>query len=49
MSSSEEIGKALRTISKRLKEADFETGNNELPHTCNNCKYCHGVEGYDQQ
>ena len=49
MYSSEEIGKALRTISKRLKEADFGTENNELPHTCNNCKYCHGVEGYDQQ
>ena len=38
MYSSEEIGKALRTILKRLKESGFETGSNELPNTCNNCK-----------
>ena len=49
MYSGEEVGKALRTILNRLKETNFETDNNELPHTCNNCKYCHGVEGYDQQ
>lgn len=49
MCSSEEVGKAFRTIFERLKESEFGTGNNELPHTCNNCKYCHGVEGYDQQ
>lgn len=44
MYSSEEIGKAFRTILNRLKEVNSETDNNELPHTCNNCKYCHGVE-----
>ena len=30
MYSSKEVGKAFRTILKRLKEADFETENNEL-------------------
>ncbi len=48
--SSKEAGKALKTISQRLKEFDFKSIE-EIPnsHTCGNCKYRVGEEGYDQQ
>ena len=51
MYSANEAGKALKTITERLRKINLEQKPQakELPHTCNNCKYCHGKEGYDQQ
>lgn len=45
----EDIGKALKIILERLKEANKEEDNNPLPNNCCNCKYRHGEEYYDQQ
>lgn len=50
MSFAENTGAAFKKILERLKETESETiTKEELPHTCNNCKHCHGEEGYDQQ
>lgn len=50
MSFAENVGSALKKILERLNEVSKETiVKEELSHTCNNCKHCHGEEGYDQQ
>ncbi len=50
MNNNEEIGKAFKIISERLK-VELNKPKEILPisHTCNNCKYRHSVEMYDQQ
>lgn len=51
--SGEDIGKALKLLSDRLRESIEYEKTRPSPaivrHTCNNCKYRHGVEMYDQQ
>lgn len=45
MSFAENTGAAFKKILERLKETESETiTKEELPHTCNNCKHCHGIE-----
>ena len=48
VNSSEDVGKALRTILDRINSTQHEI-QKERPHTCNNCKFRIGQEGYDQQ
>lgn len=35
----------MREVSERESKLPPEP----IAHICSNCKYCHGVEGYDQQ
>ena len=49
MCSTEEMSKALKVLLDRIKKHSLDKEKMEKSHTCNNCKYCHGVEGYDQQ
>lgn len=50
MEYSERIAQAFKTILNRLQETNSERISKEdLPHICSNCKFQHGVEGYDQQ
>lgn len=53
MSSGENIGKALKMLSDRLRESiEYDKAHPSpavMSRTCNNCKYHHGVEMYDQQ
>ena len=45
------VGNAFKEIIKRLSNETQHTDNTRktITHTCNNCKYCHGQEGYDYQ
>ena len=42
-------GTALKIISKRLTQFNDSLETIEISKCCQNCKYAHGVEGYDQQ
>ena len=48
MNSSEDVGKAFKTLLERLRNKQNDKPK-EYPHTCHNCKFCIGQEGYDQQ
>lgn len=50
MNETEKVGNAFKIILKRLQEDNnIKIEEKNLPHTCNNCKYCHGIEGYNQE
>lgn len=48
MQKCQDVGEALKTILNRINNIK-DNQDIEITHTCFNCKYRHGQEGYNQQ